>query len=86
MWDRVIAAGFGFVSVAYVDGRAVAGAVFLAWKGTIIYKYGASDHHAWKLRPNNLLFAEAIRWSAENGYATFDFGRSGTADEGLTIA
>jgi CelD/BcsL family acetyltransferase involved in cellulose biosynthesis len=83
LWQLLIDRGLGFVLLASVRGRTVAGAVFLAWNGTIEYKYGASDPEFWGFRPNNLLFAKAIRWGCENHFRTFGFGRTDLADEGL---
>lgn len=83
LWRHMLEPGFGHLLLASANGVDVAGAVFLYAGGTVVYKYGASDARAWGLRPNNLLFAEAIRWSAETGYASFDFGRSDFADRGL---
>jgi Acetyltransferase (GNAT) domain len=61
----------------------VAGAVFLDWNRRIIYRYGASDRRSWPLRPNNLIFWEAIRRGCASGARSLDFGRSDWADEGL---
>jgi CelD/BcsL family acetyltransferase involved in cellulose biosynthesis len=83
LWRRVLQAGLGFLLVAKAGGRPVAGAVFLGWKGTVVYKYGASDADAWKLRPNNAVLWHAINWASENGYSTFDFGRTESGNEGL---
>ena len=83
LWDMVLAPGFGFVSLAYAGGRPVAGAVFLTWNRTVIYKYGASDADAWPARPNHLIFWDAIRWACANGFHTFDFGRTDVDNEGL---
>src|SRR5439155_12278093 len=38
---------------------------------------------SWPLRPNNLIFWDAIRWSCEKGFAKFDFGRSDFDSKGL---
>ena len=46
-------------------------------------KYGASKSCRWDLRPNNLVFWEAIKWACENGYTYFDMGRSGIEGKGL---
>jgi len=81
--ERIIEPGLGFVMIASHGRQPLAAAVFLNWNRTVVYKYGASDSNAWRLRPNHLLFWEAIRWSAENGYQTFDFGRSEAAQQGL---
>jgi CelD/BcsL family acetyltransferase involved in cellulose biosynthesis len=83
LWERLVEPGFGFVLVAYASDRPAAAAVFLAWNNTMIYKYSASDPKLWKLRPNNLLLWTAIRWGCENGYRTFDFGRTDLDNEGL---
>jgi CelD/BcsL family acetyltransferase involved in cellulose biosynthesis len=83
LWHALIEPGFGFVLLASAKGQTVAAAVFLAWNGTITYKYGASSPRFWRLRPNNLLFSTAIRWGCEHGYRTFSFGRTDLSDEGL---
>jgi len=75
--------GLGFVLAAYVQDAPVAAAVFLNWNGTLVYKYGASDQAFWNHRPNNLLFWRAIQWGCENGYTTFDWGRTDAEDQGL---
>ena len=66
-----------------VHDRPVAGVVLLTWNSNLVFKYGASDHHHWRLRPNNLLFAETIRWACANGYTEFDLGRTDVAAETL---
>lgn len=83
LWDRVLAPGGGFVLVAALDGRPVAAAVFLAFRDTVVYKFGASDAGAWRVRPNNALFWTAIRQACEEGRRQLDFGRSDHASEGL---
>jgi lipid II:glycine glycyltransferase (peptidoglycan interpeptide bridge formation enzyme) len=79
----VIDANLGYVLLAEVGGAPVAGAVFLTYNRTVVYKYGASDSQSWRVRPNHLLFWEAIRMACNAGYATFDFGRSDMGDTGL---
>jgi CelD/BcsL family acetyltransferase involved in cellulose biosynthesis len=83
LWRRVLEPGLGFLLVAKAGGRPVAAAVFLGWKGTVVYKYGASDANAWKLRPNNAVLWHAINWACENGYSIFDFGRTEPGNQGL---
>jgi CelD/BcsL family acetyltransferase involved in cellulose biosynthesis len=79
LFDR----GHGFVALVSDEGRPVAAAVFLKWRGHLIYKYGASDRSALAKRPNNLLFSEVIRWGCEAGCAELDFGRTDLEQEGL---
>jgi CelD/BcsL family acetyltransferase involved in cellulose biosynthesis len=76
-------AGLGFVGLVHDDGRPVAAGVFLTFKGTVTYKYGASDPRSLAKRPNNLLFADVIRWSCEDGFHSLDFGRTDLENEGL---
>ena len=83
LWDRVLATGLGFLLLAYADDRPVAGAVFLAWNRTVTYKYGASDPQYLRLRPNHLIFWDAIRWACEEGFHVFDFGRTEHENAGL---
>jgi len=50
---------------------------------TVRYAYGACDERYLHLAPNNLLMWTAIAWSCEQGYQTFDMGRTAYANEGL---
>jgi hypothetical protein len=82
-WKRLIEEDLGFLLIAHKESVPVAAAIFLAWNGTLIYKYSASDPAYWKMRPNNLVLWSAIRWGCQNGYHTFDFGRTDLIDQGL---
>jgi lipid II:glycine glycyltransferase (peptidoglycan interpeptide bridge formation enzyme) len=83
LWDRVLARDLGLLLLAEVDGEPVAGGVFLAWRGTFIHKYSASDALAWPRHANDLLLWEALTWAVEHGCTQVDFGRSDLADTGL---
>jgi hypothetical protein len=83
LWTDIIEPGLGFLLLAYADGEPASAAIFLNYKDTVIYKYGASDEKHWALRPNNLLFWTAIRWSCENGYRVLNFGNSEVGNQGL---
>jgi CelD/BcsL family acetyltransferase involved in cellulose biosynthesis len=76
LWMHMLSRGLGRALLVEVGDTAVAGAVFLNWNRTVIYKYGASDPRYWPLRPNNLLFWEAIKWASANGYDRLNFGRT----------
>ncbi len=79
----LFARGHGFVALVSDGGKPIAAAVFLQLRGHLIYKYGASDRSALARRPNNLLFAEVIRWACEAGLRELDFGRTDLEQEGL---
>jgi len=83
IWQRLLAPGHWRLLLAYAEGVPVAGLVLLEGGRTVTYKFGASGAAAWRLRPNHLLFWEAIRDACADGFATFDFGRSDLPDEGL---
>lgn len=79
----LLARDLGFVSVARLDGRPVAAAVFLHAAGAMTYKYGASDPAFQHARPTNALFADAIRWACGRGMRALDLGRTDLDNEGL---
>jgi CelD/BcsL family acetyltransferase involved in cellulose biosynthesis len=75
-FDSLFARGLGFVLLVAHGERPVAAGVFLTAGTTLLYKYGASDARYLGLRPNNLLFMEAVRWGCEHGMRRLDFGRT----------
>jgi CelD/BcsL family acetyltransferase involved in cellulose biosynthesis len=82
--SRLFEDGHGFVAlVGDETRRPIAAAVFLRLGGHLTYKYGASDRASLPRRPNNLLFAEVIRWACESGCRELDFGRTDLDNEGL---
>jgi CelD/BcsL family acetyltransferase involved in cellulose biosynthesis len=83
LWAHLLESGLGWLTLVYFKERPVAGAVFLAWQRSITYKFGASDPAFWRLRPNHLIFWSAIRRGCEDGYRSFDFGRTDDEDRSL---
>ena len=83
LWHRAFEGGHGFGLLAWHQGAAIAGAVFLTGNSSVVYKFGASDSAFWQLRPNNLLFDAALRIAAMEGHTCFDFGRSELSATGL---
>ena len=81
--ELVLEQGLGFILLAYKDQECLAAAIFLHWSDTLIYKYGASSVDGLHMRPNDLIFWEAIRWGSENGYSRLDFGRTDFDNTGL---
>jgi CelD/BcsL family acetyltransferase involved in cellulose biosynthesis len=81
--ERLFEQGLGFVLLVRSGPDPVAAGVFLHHARTLVYKYGASDRSALGLRPNNLLFWEAIRWGCEHGFACLDLGRIEPAQQSL---
>jgi lipid II:glycine glycyltransferase (peptidoglycan interpeptide bridge formation enzyme) len=83
LWENLIKTGLGLVLIAEAAGQPVAAAVILAWNGTMVGKFIASDEQAWSLRPNNLLVWHAVQAASELGCRWFDFGRTDAANTGL---
>jgi CelD/BcsL family acetyltransferase involved in cellulose biosynthesis len=83
LWRRMIEPGLGSILLASRDDTPLAGALFLAWNGTTIYKFGASDPEGWPARPNHALFWTAIQASCLRGDRRFDFGRTDLGNTGL---
>lgn len=80
---HLFAQDLGFVLIVARGGETAAAAVFLHHGGVLTYKYGASDARALAMRPNNLLFWEAIRWGCEHGMNQLDLGRSDLEQQSL---
>ena len=79
----LLATGRGFVGVARLGGTDLGACLFLLFKDTVYYKFGASDEAQLVHRPNHGIMWDAIRWAAGEGYRMFDFGRSDLDGEGL---
>jgi hypothetical protein len=58
------------------EGQSAAGGVFHLYGDTVELIYNGSDDGLLDLRPNHALYWGVIRWSAEHGYGTFDFGEA----------
>ena len=75
--------GHGFLLLAEVDGRVIAGDLMLAHKRTLTYKFNASSTDFLHLRPNNLLMAGLIRVASAEGFEELDLGRCDLDADGL---
>jgi CelD/BcsL family acetyltransferase involved in cellulose biosynthesis len=83
VFREVIEPGHGFVVVVEAEHGPVAAAVFLHSGAHALYKFGASDHRALELRPNNLAMWEGIKTLIGAGCKTLHFGRSSTGGADL---
>lgn len=83
LFREMVATGLGFVVLAHKAERPIAAAVFLAWNRNLIYKYSASDHRFWRLRPNNLVVWTGIEWGHSQGFRLLDLGRTESDNLGL---
>jgi CelD/BcsL family acetyltransferase involved in cellulose biosynthesis len=73
----------GDLIVAEIEGKVVAGLLFLTFGKTITLWCGASLREFRSYRPNNLIFNEVIKWGCRSGYEWVDFGASPPENQGL---
>lgn len=59
----------------------IASSVELIYKDVIYGWYGGVDRAASSSTPNELLTWHILKWGAENGYRTYDFGGAGTPNQ-----
>jgi hypothetical protein len=64
------------LAVASLDGKDIAAAICLHYKGAAHYWDGVSDKDYDSYRPNNAIQWFIIRWAIKNKYASYDFVRS----------
>ena len=55
----------------------------MTFNGEMISGYMGYDNASSEIRPNDLLFWEAMRWASDNGYRTYYFGADSPLQDGL---
>ena len=83
IYDHIILKKNGFISLAHYKKKIIAGAIFFHFNKNAIYKYGASKMDYSRLRPNNLVMWEAIKWYLKNSFTSFSFGITEQSNKGL---
>ena len=83
LWKWIGAKGHAQVKVARAGSEAVAAAVFIFGMQRVTYKYSASRSKYWSLHPNHVLLWDAIESFANDGFRSFEFGRTGFHNAGL---
>jgi lipid II:glycine glycyltransferase (peptidoglycan interpeptide bridge formation enzyme) len=77
LWPR----GMVKFVLARIGETCVAASVELVFKDTIYGWYGGVDREFVSRTPNELLMWHVLKWGAENGFRTYDFGGAGRPDE-----
>jgi lipid II:glycine glycyltransferase (peptidoglycan interpeptide bridge formation enzyme) len=81
IFDILVPRGMAAFHLAEHDGEYIGGRVTLIYKG-VVYAYSVGVPNKYKrLYPNALLNWGIMRWGAENGCHTFDFGGAGKPDK-----
>jgi len=64
------------IALVRMGEKPIGGGLVLSFKDTVYMPSASSLRQYFHLCPNNLLYWEVIKRACENGYRTFDFGRS----------
>ena len=83
LYDILIKSGQCEIIEAVYENKVVASSVFFLFGKKVIYKFGASDYNYQNLRPNDLLFWQAIKHYKDKSYEELCFGRTITEHESL---
>jgi hypothetical protein len=83
IYDNLLSRDQGIVVLAVYRQKPIAGAIYLYFQKSAVFKYGASDPGFLYLRPNNLVMWEAVRWLIYKGIEKISFGRTDPDNKGL---
>ena len=83
IYEHIVSHNKGFVSLASYQDLNIAGTIFFYFGENALFKYGASNKKYQYLRANNFVTWEGIKWSSQNGYKRFCFGRTELENKGL---
>jgi len=81
MFDELESQGMLKLLLAKWNNSYICAVTLFVYKKTIFYWYAGTKNNFFSLSPNELLVWYAIKWGAENGYHTFDFGGAGKPNE-----
>lgn len=83
IFASIVQKGNGFLLLASREKTCLAGALFLHWNRTLVYKYSASAPEAGRFLAMDPIMWSAISWGCQNGFAVMDLGRTEIGNEGL---
>lgn len=69
------------IFAVYHAGRPIAASLVIGFNGVLRNPWASSDRRYGSISPNMLLYSRMLEYACDNGYQTFDFGRS-TPGEG----
>lgn len=87
-WFQALLTSFGpdlKIRVAFNKDAAIASILTIAYKKTLVYKYGCSDLRHSNLGGNALVFWHAIQDAKAQGMEELDMGRSDLENQGLAV-
>ncbi|MGQ0764492.1 MAG: GNAT family N-acetyltransferase [Gemmatimonadota bacterium] len=83
VWKHLTPGGNVRLLLVEREGSVQGALLVFPWGREVVSAYMGSDPTSRDARVNDLLFWEAIRWSAESGYETWYFGADSPLQEGL---
>lgn len=81
--EEILSQGRGYIVLASLESKPVAGAVFFHHGRHAMYKFGASDLSFQHLRPNHGVMWTGLRHAARVGVTSMDLGRTSLDNDGL---
>lgn len=83
LWDVFSPVNQLTLLLAESKEKAIAGLILLKFKDRVSAEFAVSDEDYKNLSPNHFIFWEAIKMSYNEGYKTFDFGRTSPSNKSL---
>lgn len=78
MYDKLSPEGMVKIFLAAHEGRTIGALYLLAFRERVYVFYAGSLLKYYDKHPNDLLYWEAMKWGAREGYKVFDFGGAGS--------
>lgn len=83
VYRHIISQRLGFMAIGELEGKAIAGRIFLIYRDVIYAKFQASDENYLNKRPNHIILWEVLKYACDNGYKNCDLGRCSSNGESL---
>ncbi len=83
LYTYMISRQLGWVVLASLEGKIIAGVVLLCFGKRAVFKFGASDHRFKSTNANYLIIWEIIQKCFQESFETLHFGRTHPAAQGL---
>lgn len=83
MWSSLLPLGLVRLLLAQIDGRVVAGSIYLTYGRTVFYAFNGCRRSDLSLRPNDVIQWQAIEDFCREGFRYYDLGEVSAGNFGL---
>jgi hypothetical protein len=83
MWSSLLPLGLMRLLLAQIDGRVVAGSIYLMYGRTVFYAFNGCRRSDLSLRPNDVIQWQAIEDFCREGFCYYDLGEVSLGNFGL---